>query len=240
MKKEKIRVAVADVSFLMCEGMKSLVDSARAFEWAGSAFTMDELELLLAKKSPDVLIVDQTSMEFSSALLFVRELFPLVSVLAINNKAERETILTALDDGATSYLLKECDRNEIIDAIKTTASRERFMCGKIADCLINDKPQGALLVGGDAASYKEGDSAMRGGFVSCEGAKISLREMEIIRLIAEGYSNKEIADHLFLSTHTVTTHRKNIMGKLQVNNTAGLVMYAIRNNMLDPNKYLFS
>ena len=226
MKKEKIRVAVADVSFLMCEGMKSLVESARAFEWAGSALTMDELEMLLAKKSPDVLMVDQTSTEFSSALGFVREWFPLVSVLAINNKAERETILNALDDGASGYLLKECDRSEIIDAIKTTASRERFLCCKIADCLINDKPKDSSVNPRD--------------FVSCEGAKISQREMEIIILIAEGFSNKEIADQLCLSAHTVTTHRKNIMGKLKVNNTAGLVMYAIRNNMLDPNKYLFS
>jgi DNA-binding NarL/FixJ family response regulator len=181
---------------------------------------------VLSKKSPDVLIVDQTCTEFSSALLFVRELFPLVSVLAINNKAERETILNAFDDGATSYLLKECDRNEIIEAIKATASRERFMCGKIADCLMNDKPKDSGVTSRD--------------FVSCEGAKISGRELEIIRLIAEGYSNIEIADHLCLSAHTVTTHRKNIMGKLQVNNTAGLVMYAIRNNLLDPNKYLFS
>ena len=226
MKKEKIRVAVADVSFLMCEGMKSLVESARAFEWTGSALTMDELEMLLAKKSPDVLMVDQTSTEFSSALGFVREWFPLVSVLAINNKAERETILNALDDGASGYLLKECDRSEIIDAIKTTASRERFLCCKIADCLINAKPKTGSMEPRD--------------FVSCEGAKISNREMEIIRLIAEGFSNKEIADQLCLSAHTVTTHRKNIMGKLKVNNTAGLVMYAIRNNMLDPNKYLFS
>jgi len=225
MKKEKIRVAVADVSFLICEGMKSLVGSVAAFEWAGCAMTMDELETLLSKKNPDVLIVDQTSAEFSSSLLFVRELFPLVTVLAINNRPEKETILTAFDDGASSYLLKECDRNEIIGAIKATASRERFLCGKIADCILCDKVQ-ALGAPRD--------------FISCEGAKISNREMEIIRLIAEGYNNNEIADQLCLSAHTVTTHRKNIMGKLQVNNTAGLVMYAIRNNMLDPNKYLFS
>ena len=226
MKKEKIRVAAADVSFLLCEGMKSLVESVPRFEWAGSANTMDELDSLLGKKMPEVLIIDQTCTEFSSALLFVRELFPLVSVLAINNKAERETIQTAFDDGVTSYLLKECGRSEIIDAIKATASRERFLCGKIADCLLSDKSQIHPAPPRD--------------FVSCEGARVSHREMEIIRLIAEGYSNKEIADHLSLSAHTVTTHRKNIMGKLQVNNTAGLVMYAIRNNLLDPNKYLFS
>ena len=225
MKKEKIKIVVADVSFLLCEGMKSLVKSVPAFEWAGSAMTMDELETLLNNKMPDVLIVDQTSTEFSSALLFVRELFPLVSVLAINNEPDKETILAAFDDGAFSYLLKECDRTEIVSAIKVTASRERFLCGKIADCILYDKTQGANSPH---------------DFVSCEGARISQREMEIIRLIAEGNNNNEIADKLCLSPHTVTTHRKNIMGKLQVNNTAGLVMYAIRNNLLDPNRHLFS
>ncbi|MBK5285366.1 MAG: response regulator transcription factor, partial [Bacteroidia bacterium] len=202
------------------------ISSVPKFEWSGSALTMDELEILLSKKQPHVLLVDQTATEFASSLVFVRELFPLVTVMAINNNAERETILTAFDDGATSYLLKECDRDEIIDAIKATAARERFLCGKIADCLLNDKPQ----------SFTESSR----DFVSCDGARISQREMEIIRLIAEGYNNKEIADELSLSAHTVTTHRKNIMGKLHLNNTAGLVMYAIRNNMLDPNKYLFS
>jgi DNA-binding NarL/FixJ family response regulator len=146
----------------------------------------------------------------------------------------------AFDDGASSYLLKECDRGEIISAIKATASRERFLCGKIADCILDNKVKSPLESPRDPARHLEGASAVAGGFVSCEGAKISNREMEIIRLIAEGYSNNEIADQLCLSAHTVTTHRKNIMGKLQVNNTAGLVMYAIRNNMLDPNKYLFS
>jgi DNA-binding NarL/FixJ family response regulator len=226
MKKEKISVAVADVSFLVCEGMKSLVESARDFEWAGSAFTMDELETLLAKKSPHVLMIDQTSVEFSSALFFVLEWFPLVTVLAINNQAERNTILSALDDGVSGYLLKECDRSEIIEAIRATASRERFLCCKITDCLVNDKRGTGRVNARD--------------FVSCEGAKISQREIEIICLIAEGMSNKEIADQLCLSPHTVVTHRKNIMSKLQVNNTTGLVMYAVRNNLLDRNSRLFS
>ncbi len=75
---------------------------------------------------------------------------------------------------------------------------------------------------------------------SCHGLHISDREMEIVKLIAEGLSNKEVADKLFLSTHTVTTHRKNIMSKLGVNNTAGLVLFAVRENLVSPNHFLFS
>ena len=226
MKKEKIKIAVADISFLLCEGMKSLVEGVSAFKWAGSANTMDGLEEILEKKFPDVLLIDQTSTEFSSALGFVRDHFPLVQIIAINGTANKEVILAALDDGATSYLLKECDRNEIVEAIEATAACEKFFCGKITDCLL----------AGEAKPSK----ALQRDFVSCDGVRISMRELEIIRLISEGYSTREIADMLFLSTHTVTTHRKNILTKLNVNNTAGLVMYAVRNSLLAPNKYLFS
>jgi DNA-binding CsgD family transcriptional regulator len=69
---------------------------------------------------------------------------------------------------------------------------------------------------------------------------ISDRELEVIRFIAEGYTNVEIADRLFLSQHTVNTHRKNIMAKLGVNNTAAIVMYAVKTKLVSPNKYLFS
>ena len=226
MKNERIKVAVADIGFLVCEGLKSLVGSVSVFKFSGSASTMDELEEILEKKSPHVLLIDQTSTEFGSSLAFVRDRFPLVQVIAINNKADKSTILAGLDDGATSYLLKECDRAEITEAIETTAAREKFFCGKITDCLL--------------AGETQPDKALQRDFVSCQGVRISLRELEIIRLISEGYSTKEIAEMLFLSTHTVTTHRKNILAKLNVNNTAGLVMYAVKNSLLTPNKYLFS
>ena len=69
---------------------------------------------------------------------------------------------------------------------------------------------------------------------------LSDRENEIIILIAEGNTNPQIADQLFLSSHTVNTHRKNIMGKLGVKNTAGIVMYAVKTNLVSPNKFLFA
>ena len=75
---------------------------------------------------------------------------------------------------------------------------------------------------------------------TCQGLNISERESEIIQLIAKGHTNKQIADQLFLSSHTITTHRKNIMAKLGVNNTAGIVMFAVKEKLVHPNKYLFS
>jgi DNA-binding CsgD family transcriptional regulator len=75
---------------------------------------------------------------------------------------------------------------------------------------------------------------------SCEPVVISERELEVIKYIAEGYTNNEIAEKLFLSPHTVNTHRKNIMQKLGVNNTAAIVMYAVKSQLVSPNKFLFS
>ena len=75
---------------------------------------------------------------------------------------------------------------------------------------------------------------------SCDAVVLSERENEIIVLIAEGFTNNQIAEELFLSNHTITTHRKNIMAKLGVKNTAGIVMYAVKTNLVSPNKYLFA
>ncbi|MBL4651877.1 MAG: helix-turn-helix transcriptional regulator, partial [Flavobacteriales bacterium] len=75
---------------------------------------------------------------------------------------------------------------------------------------------------------------------SCAPIKLSKRELEIIAMIADGMTNKDIAQKLFLSTHTVMTHRKNIMNKLGVKNTAGIVIYAVKENVISPNKYLFA
>ena len=75
---------------------------------------------------------------------------------------------------------------------------------------------------------------------SIEKFNISERELEIIKLIAEGYINKEIADKLFISNHTVNTHRKNIMQKLGINNTAGIVLFAVKEGLVSPNDFLFS
>ena len=106
-----------------------------------------------------------------------------------------------------------------------TAKGEKFFCGTILETI-----QDANL---------DVDDIDTGSF-SCEAVVISKRECEIITLIAEGFTNAQIADKLFLSAHTINTHRKNIMAKLGVKNTAGIVMYAVKTNLTTPNKFLFT
>jgi len=115
-------------------------------------------------------------------------------------------------------LLKECEKAEIMEAINASIKGEKFVCGKILALLTAEK------------EIKTSNSYIK--TLKCDGLTVTEREIEIIVEIALGLSNKQIADKLCLSTHTVNTHRKNIMLKLGVNNTAGIVMFAVKNQLL--------
>ena len=123
--------------------------------------------------------------------------------------------------GVDSYIKKSCDLQEIIDAIHNTSKGVNFFCGKILEAIKKDSIEVSLLTNSQE--------------FSCDAVELSKREKEVLCLIAEGLTNTAIADKLFLSSHTVTTHRKNIMIKLGVNNTAGIVMYAVKSGIVSPN-----
>lgn len=221
----KIRVLVADGDYLTREGLKTLIRENRDFILVDDTGSGHHLRRRAERSKPAVLIIDHTSEGFSPEN--IKELlgiFPDLNILAITKVMPKNFISRALESGVKSYLLKECDKVEINEAIYATAKGEQFFCGRIVNDIMNAAEETISV----HASF------------SCDGVRISPREVEIIRLVADGLSNKEIADKLFLSVHTVTTHRKNIMGKLGVNNTAGLVLFALKQNIISPNKYLFS
>jgi len=219
----KIKILIADNSFLIREAFRSIINGNNDFKFVGEAERAEDLAEKLMLHCPNVLVLDYTSSFFClDDILVIHEKFPDVNILAVTNPQSKQTISKAIENGVVSHLLKDCGKDEIIEAIYNTAIGEKFFCGKILDGVLNEKE----------INSSEG--------VSCDGIKLSAREIEIIQLVAEGLSNKEIAERLFLSVHTVTTHRKNIMGKLGVNNTAGLVMFAIKQNLLGPNKFLFA
>ncbi len=219
---KKIKIIIADSSFLSRKGLAALLSENTDFILLAEAISNADLIKQSEFHKPDLIIIDFTSVNFSlDGLQQAVKKYPKAKILAVTELQSNEIISKGLKIGITSYLLKDCDQDEIVEAIYKTAAGEKFMCGKIANSILKEKP----------VSLPE---------YSCQGMHISEREMEIITLIAEGYSNKEMADKLFLSTHTVTTHRKNIMNKLDVNNTAGLVLFAVRENLVSPNHFLFS
>jgi DNA-binding NarL/FixJ family response regulator len=220
-KVSKVKIIIADSHFLSRKGLAILLKEIPEFELISEALSASDLVDQSKYLNPDLIIIDYTSSNYSlDGLKQVVKNFPHAHFLAIANYQNNRLIAKALNSGVTSHLLKDCEQEEVVDAIFKTAKGEKILCGRIAS---------AVLENGSAKNE-----------YSCAGLNISDREMEIIKLIAEGLSNKEVADKLFLSTHTVTTHRKNIMNKLGVNNTAGLVMFAVREDLISPNHFLFA
>ncbi|MFN4235329.1 MAG: response regulator transcription factor [Bacteroidia bacterium] len=223
-----ISIAIAEPHYLILEGLKSITSSIDLFHLCGIATDKVQLDELLRFHKPKVLIMDYACDSFSiEDIKWVKKISPKTTILALTHHISQSTINLALKSGVCSHVLKDCGKEEIIDAIKATSENQSFFCSKVLDTL-----------GANEGEAKKDSTAFSSAV--CDGLNISEREIEIIRLIAEGFSNKEIADKLFLSTHTVNTHRKNIMNKLGVNNTAGIVLFAVKENIISPNKFLFS
>lgn len=219
---DPIKIIVAGDNYLFTKGMECLIDEFPYFELSGSVQSEAELIDKISNKKADVLAIDVSSIGWNPDILTrLKKYAPLLKVLAFNTVQNKGAISGILGSGATSYLLLCCDKAEITEALIKTSKGERFLCGKVVDALINVKNPSAQ----EACPL----------YSVCGGVNISEREMEIIRYVSEGLSNQEIADKLFLSVHTVNTHRKNIMGKLGITNTAGLVMFAVRNQLVATN-----
>lgn len=216
---ESIKIIIADSHYLSRKGLSTVLSATPKFEIIAETGNVSELLTLPESCKPNVVIIDYTSTHFNiDNIEQIIHKFPASKLLAITGLHGNFSITKSLNAGVTSHLLKECEEDEIVEAIEKTAIGERFMCGTITESLTEKDPE----------------------IEAKDGTNISVREVEIITLIAEGFSNKEIASKLFLSTHTITTHRKNIMSKLGLNNTAGLVLFAVRENLVRPNHFLFS
>ena len=212
-----LNIIVADNSVLMREGFKALMQSTYSVN-INEVTEKPNLLSSLKKHKPEILVIDPVSMQITSTdIAQIKKQHKALQILAISAMLPKEEISLLLDAGITSFLLKECDKQEICDAIDNTEKGTRFLCGQIVDALTAETNTSAKKINRKT---------------SCEGFAISEREIEIIKHIALGLSNKQIADKLFLSFHTVHTHRKNVMQKLNVNNTAGVVMFAVKNNLL--------
>lgn len=221
-----MKIVLADSNELIRLGIRVLLNSKMDCEIVGEASSSQELVDILESFEVDVIIIDYTSPGFEiDDIAVVKREFPTIRILAITPEQSAQVLVDALRAGVTSYVKKDCSFPEILEAVKETAADNKFFCGQILETI-----QEANLNVDDI----ELDS------FTCEPVLISKRESEIITLIAEGNTNAQIADQLFLSSHTINTHRKNIMSKLGVKNTAGIVMYAVKTNLISPNKFLFT
>jgi DNA-binding NarL/FixJ family response regulator len=221
-----MNLILADSNDIIRIGLRTILNSQKEIEIVGEAKDNQELEALISSFETDIVLIDYTSAGFSIDIIpAIINKFPTVKFVAITPEQSAQTLVDALRGGVKSYVKKDCDIAEIIDSVKATARGNKFFCGQILETI-------------QLASINVDDLDFES--FSCEPVLISERENEIIKLIAEGQTNIQIAEILFLSSHTINTHRKNIMAKLGVKNTAGIVMYAVKTNLVSPNKFLFA
>lgn len=206
--------------------MASIFNTYEEIELLGEAVNEEALQEAILSFMPDVVMIDFVAPGFSiDTVAKIKQWGRGVRVIAITTEQSSQTVVNALRVGVDSYIKKECDIHEIVDSVRETGNGGKFFCGQILESVRRD-----------SIDLNELES---NGF-SCEAIALSPRELEVITLIAEGNTNNQIAERLFLSAHTVNTHRKNIMQKLGVNNTAAIVMYAVKAQLVSPNKFLFS
>lgn len=221
-----MRLIIADSNDLVRAGLRSILSLQKDIEVVGDARGKDELFEMLHSFETDVVAIDYTADGFTIDVLSdLKSQYPNIQILAITPQQSALVLVDALKLGVTSYVKKDCSIPEIIDAVNETYKGNKFFCGQIVETI-----QQANL------NVNEIDFEA----FSCDAVVITKRESEIIVLISEGYTNGQIAEKLFLSNHTINSHRKNIMAKLGVNNTAGIVMYAVKSNLVSPNKFLFT
>jgi len=220
------RVLIADHSDLARIGLKAIFSKNKDIDIVGEAKSNQELLELVANVKPDVVIIDYTANNFNIEIVSeCKVVQPSLRFIAITPLQSREVLINAIKNGINSYIKKDCDEQEILDSIPSTANGDKFFCGRILETIQRND------INIEHIEYEA---------LSCLPVSLSQRELEIIQLIAEGKTNITIAEDLFISTHTVNTHRKNIMGKLGVNNTAAIVMYAVKYRLVSPSEFNFS
>ncbi len=166
---------------------------------------------------PQLIFIDYISMQISDKeLQDLMQEFPTIKFILITEWQQKENMFKYITATTKWHLLKECDFDEINDCIFSALNNRTFFCSRIID-FISEKN----------STQKQSRK------INCNGVNVTEREIEIIRLVASGLANKQIAEQLYLSVHTVITHRKNIMKKINVNNTAGVMLFALQHSLLD-------
>ncbi|MCR5887880.1 response regulator transcription factor [Hymenobacter sp. J193] len=214
-----IRVLLTDDHAIIREGIRALLVKEPGVEVVGEANNGRELLDLLATTPTDVVLMDinMPEMDGLTATRLVREQYPETRVLALSMLDHPEYVHNMMAAGATGYVLKNAGKDEITFAIRSVAAGRQFLCSELGFIMLHKV---LAFVSEPEAS----PAAKPGGF--------SRREIEVLKLLAEGLTTNEIADKLFTSRRTIETHRQNIIEKAQVKNTASLIRYAALQGLL--------
>lgn len=218
---DSINIFIADAAFLVREGIKAVIKDRNYMKVVGEAVHSDELKSKLSDLNSDLVIIDYQAGESFDVedIHYITQQRPNTNVLVISTDYEKDRVLKAINYGAKGFLLKECDQTEILGAIHAVSKNDKFFCGKVLDIILE----------------RNSPSFSKSIDDNCDPTLLTQREVEIVKLMAEGFPAQEIADKLCLSIHTIYTHRKNIMRKLGVTTAAEVILYAINTSLIIDN-----
>ncbi len=208
-------IIIADAQHLTRLGLRRLLETkAPQFSAIVEVGNEEELTRQLQQNAPALIILDYNAPGYFSrqTIDVIKALVPEVRILVISEDHDKSSIYEVLEHGVSSFLTKTCDAEEVIDAVNATVRGQKFFCTKVLDYLLEK-------------TFPKAES--------CAPAPLTPREIEIVKLVAQGLIAKEIADILNLSPHTVYTHRKKIMKKLNLNTSSELVLYAVNSGIVE-------
>ena len=214
----KLSIVLADDHTILREGLRALLAADSNFEVVGEARDGREAVRCVEKLGPDLLLMD-LSMPRMSGMDAIREIkkrYPDTKIIALTVHKTEEYLLTTLQAGADGFVLKDATHDELIMAIKNVMGGKSYLSPGVSEKII----EGYLKGKKSTKSLSAWES-------------LSQREREVLKLIAEGYKNKEIAGDLCISLKTVEKHRANLMKKLDLHNAAALTVYAVDKGLVN-------
>ena len=213
-----IRVLVVDDHKIMREGLRSLLEKQPDIEVVAEAESAREALRLVQELTPDIVIIDvvMPSLNGIEATRRILSKVPAVKVIALSMYADKRFVMEMLRAGASGYLLKDCAFEELDEAIRTVTQDRTYITPRIVDIIVKDY---------FSQVEKPSSSAV---------SSLTSRQYEVLQLLAEGKTTREIAHQMSLSVKTIESHRQQIINKLNIHSIAGLTKYAIREGLISP------
>jgi DNA-binding NarL/FixJ family response regulator len=220
MAQKKLRILIADDYEVAREGLQAFIERQPGWEVCASVGNGREAVEKAGELEPDIVILDMTMPELNGldAAVQIKRRLPNTEILMFSADQSDDVIRRAFEAGVKSFIFKSEPHHFVVEAVESLSRHKTFLTPRVSDILFSS------IINRAAGSHDEAEP----------GQTLSARERQIVQLIAEGKSNKDVADTLGIRLRTVETHRAGVLRKLNLDSTAGLVRYAIRNKMIEP------
>ena len=213
----KMRIVIAEDHMVLRQGLRALLNSSDDLDVVGEAGDGMAAIRCIREQNPDLVLLDlnMPKMDGISVIKEIKQIFPSTKILALTMFKNEEYILEAFNSGADGYCVKSSSYEELLMAIRSVLSGRNYVSSEISDKVLDGYLESRKKI--------KKESSLE---------KITSREREVLKLVGEGYQNKEIADYLCISPKTVEKHRANIMQKLDLHTASALTSYAIEKGLV--------